>query len=142
MSRFWGNLYLTYRALAVRPLKRLLRGEGGVERFHENYGPEGLIPTTLEDRAMLTAAGRCIACGLCDAFDGNLARMDRVLYDGASLLPRQWARSSAELPFARRALLRLRPAELEEAQAVCPTGVPLVELAHWLRGRARRIPAP
>src|SRR5690606_6846102 len=116
MSRFWGNLYLAYRALAARPLKRLLRGEGGIERFYENYGPEGLIPTTAQDRAMLTAAGRCIACGLCDAFDGNLSRMDRSVYDGASLLPRQWARTSVDLPHARRALSRLRPAELEEAQ--------------------------
>lgn len=142
MSRFWGNLYLAYRALAARPLKRLLRGEGGIERFYENYGPEGLIPTTAQDRAMLTAAGRCIACGLCDAFDGNLSRMDRSVYDGASLLPRQWARTSVDLTHARRALSRLRPAELEEAQYVCPTGVPLVELAHWLSQRARRVPAP
>lgn len=142
MSRLWGTLYLAYRAIAVRPIKAALGRDGGIERFHENYRPEGLIPTTPKDRAMLAAAGRCISCGLCDAFDGNFSKLDRSLYDGASLLPRQWSRSSVDLPHARRALARLRPAELRRAQAVCPTGVPLVELAHWLRDRARRLPTP
>lgn len=139
MSRAWGNLYLAYRALVVRPIKAAAGRDGGIERFHDNYRPEGLIPTRPRDRAALAAAGRCISCGLCDAFDPNLAKLARWSYDGASLLPRQYARSSVDLPHAREVVARIRPADLRRAEAVCPTGVPLVELAHWLAERADRL---
>lgn len=139
MSRIRGNLYLAYRALLVRPLKAVVRREGGIERFHENYRPEGLVPTRPQDRAALAAAGRCISCGLCDAYDPHLSKLARWSYDGASLLPRQYARSSADLPHLRETLSRLQPADLRRAQAVCPTGVPLVELSYWLKERAGRL---
>lgn len=143
MSRVRGNLYLAYRALFVRPLKAALRRDGGgIERFHQNYRPEGLIPTRPQDRAALSAAGRCISCGLCDAHDANLGKLPRRSYDGASLLPRQFTRSSVDLPHSLPTIARLRPADLRRAQAVCPTGVPLVELAHWLAERGRRLPIP
>lgn len=142
MSRVRGNLYLAYRALVVRPLKAAIGRDGGIERFHENYLPEGLIPTGLGDRAALASAGRCIACGLCDAFDSNLSKLARWSYDGASLIPRQLARSSADLPHARRTIESIRPSDLRRAQAVYPTGVPLVELVHWLSERAQKLPTP
>lgn len=139
MGRVAGNLYLAYRALVVWPLKSLLP-RGGVSRFWENYATEGLIPTSPEDREVLAAASRCISCGLCDAFDGSLGRLGPG-YEGVSLLPRQVARSSADLPLAAPLLRRLDPASYREAESVCPTGVPLVRIAHWLRDRAERVEA-
>lgn len=141
MSRF-EKLYLAYRALVVRPLKAVVQSRGGIERFFDNYRAEGLVPTRARDRAALSAAGRCIACGLCDAFDPHLAKLPRHVYDGASLLPRQFTRSSVDLPRLRSILRRLRPADLRATQEACPTGVPLMELAHWLAERSRQLSPP
>ncbi len=134
-----GDLYLGYRALVAQPLRwlfgRTLRGK---QRFLDNYGPEGLVPTPEADKLMLASAGRCISCGLCDQLDGQLGALARQAYDGVSLLPRQTARSSVELVHARAALDSLDPERYREAAAVCPTRVPLVELARWLRDRLDR----
>lgn len=141
MGRVVGNLYLGYRAMVVWPLKSLLPGrERGVSRFWKNYASEGLIPSTGEDREMLAASSRCISCGLCDAFDPALGRLGAD-YDGVSTLPRQVARSSADLAVAAPLLARIHPASYRQAESVCPTGVPLVGIAHWLRDRAERVAA-
>ena len=84
---------------------------------------------------MLAAAGRCISCGLCDQLDGQLGQVARSTYDGVSLLPRQYARSSVELLHAREAI---DPEAYREAEAICPTRVPLVALAIWLKDRLGR----
>lgn len=139
----WGRLasdgYLVWRALVAHPLRRAFdTGPGGREKFLAHYAPEGLVPTTPADKAMLAAASRCIGCGLCDAFDGQLLRLPRQVYGGASLLPLQYARSSVELVHAREALERIDPDAYREAEAVCPTRVPLVNLAKWLGERLER----
>ena len=131
-----GELYLVWRALLVHPLRSLLgRLPRGKVAFLANYAAEGLTPTTPRDKAMLAAAGRCISCGLCDELDGQLGRIARGRYDGVSLLPRQYARSSVELPHAKAALEEIDPSAYAEAEAACPTRVPLVELARWLKAR-------
>lgn len=131
-----ADLYLAWRALTVHPLERILgRQARGKQAFLDRYGVEGLIPTSVEDKAMLAAAGRCISCGLCDRLDGQLGVLDRGVYDGASLLPRQYARSSVEIGRSREAIERLDPEAYRQGEAVCPTRVPLVELGHWLKRR-------
>ena len=137
--RLGADLYLAWRALVVQPLRRLFGRVGqGEARFLENYGPEGLVPTPPADKAMLVAASRCISCGLCDQLDGQLGAISRGDYDGVSLLPRQYARSSVELVYARGALEAIDPEGYRAAEAICPTGVPLVALAEWLRDRLHR----
>ncbi|AKU89906.1 hypothetical protein [Vulgatibacter incomptus] len=134
-----GELYLGYRAI-VEPLRRIFRPrKKGKAAFLENYGPEGLVPTPPSDKAMLVAAGRCISCGLCDRLDGQLGAIARQSYDGVSLLPRQYARSSVELVHARAAIEALEPERYRQAESVCPTGVPLVQLAVWLKDRLSRV---
>ena len=139
----WGRLaadgYLAWRALVAHPLRRAFdAGPRGREKFLAHYAPEGLVPTTPADKAMLAAAGRCIGCGLCDAFDGQLARLPKAVYGGASLLPLQYARSSVELVHAAGALRSIDPEAYRAAEAVCPTRVPLVALARWLTERLAR----
>jgi hypothetical protein len=48
-----------------------------------------------------------------------------------------YARSRVELPFAADDVRRLaqRPELLRAAERLCPTGVPLQRLAHWLLQR-------
>lgn len=138
-----ADLYLAFRALAVHPLERILGKQArGKQAFLDRYGVEGLVPTTPEDKAMLAAAGRCISCGLCDRFDGQLGHLDRAIYDGASLLPRQYARSSVEVGRAHRAIQTLDPEAYRGGEAVCPTGVPLVAIGHWLKARLERLAGP
>lgn len=57
-----GDLYLRYRAAIVHPLKKLFSRDErtGKQRFLDNYAPEGLLPTTEEERRILHAASRCI----------------------------------------------------------------------------------
>ena len=138
-SRLGADLYLAWRAAVVHPLRRLLdREPQGKERFLRNYGPEGLLPTTAADKAMLAAASRCISCGLCDELDGQLGRIARGEYQGASILPRQYARSSVEIPWDAPALEAIDPEAYRAGEAACPTRVPLVALAHWLKDRLAR----
>ena len=141
-SKLAADLYLAWRAVVVHPLRRLFEREPqGRARFLRNYGPEGLVPTTPRDKAMLAAAGRCISCGLCDELDGQLGRIARGDYQGASILPRQYARSSVELRWAAPALEAIDPEAYRAGEAVCPTRVPLVALAAWLGERLARTTA-
>lgn len=140
MGKLSADLYLAWRAVVVHPLRKLRdRRPKGKEGFLANYAVEGLVPTTAGDKAMLAAAGRCISCGLCDQLDGQLGRIARGEYDGASLLPRQYARSSVEIVHARAAIERIDPEAYRAGEAVCPTRVPLVELARWLKVRLARV---
>jgi len=134
LQRQVGTLYLAYRALLAHPLKKLFQ-DGALtprERFLRNYAPEGNVPTSEEDRRVLRGASRCIHCGLCEAYDGALAQLPRTLHGGASLLPVALARATPDLPRARALLARLKPESLSRGEAVCPTRVPLREIASFL----------
>ncbi len=138
-KRLAADGYLAWRALVAHPLRRVFdAGPRGKEKFLAHYAPEGLVPTTPADKAMLAAAGRCIGCGLCDAFDGQLTRLPKAVYGGAALVPLRYARSSVELGHARGALDAIVPRAYRDAEAVCPTRVPLVALAGWLQERLDR----
>ena len=141
LQRQAGTLYLAYRAAIAHPLKKLF--QSGVftprERFLRNYAPEGNIPTSQEDRRVLRGASRCIHCGLCEAYDAALAQLPRTLYGGASLLPLALARATPDLPRARSLLAQLDPESLARGEAVCPTRVPLREIAAFLARRLRAL---
>ncbi len=131
-KRILADLYLGYRAFAVHPLKRLLRGEErtGREQFLANYAAEGLLPITAEERALLRGAERCICCGLCDAQPG--AEVTRA-YQGPSFIPVAYTRATPHLREMGSALREVNQAQLLLGEAVCPTRVPLVALATYLR---------
>lgn len=135
VQRLKGNLFLGYRAVIAHPLRKLFDNDErpGKVRFLANYAPEGNIPTSLEDRAVLRGASRCIHCGLCEAYDNELSKLPRTLYDGAALIPVALTRASPDLPRARQLLSRLDPSLLASAEAVCPTRVPLRDLAAYLK---------
>jgi len=138
-SKLGADLYLAWRAAVVQPLRRILqRRPAGKASFLANYAVEGLVPTTPADKAMLEAAGRCISCGLCDELDGQLGAIARGAYQGASILPRQYARSSVELRWSAAAIEAIDPEAYRAGEAACPTRVPLVALAMWLKERCAR----
>jgi succinate dehydrogenase/fumarate reductase-like Fe-S protein len=134
VQKLKGNSYLVYRAL-IHLLKQPFAGDGrgGKARFLANYAPEGNLPTSTEDRAVLRGASRCIHCGLCEAYDLALAAQPRSVYEGASALPVSYARAVPDLRHARKALERLDEGQLAGAEAICPTRVPLREIARYLK---------
>lgn len=136
-----GDLYLGYRALIAHPLKRFFSTDArsGKQKFLDNYASEGLIPMTLEDRQVLHGAARCIHCGLCDAYDLAMAVIPRTTYDGASLLPIAYSRATPDLPRARAAVAQLREEQLQRAEAVCPTRVPLRSIARYLQRKLQEL---
>jgi hypothetical protein len=122
-----ADLRLGLRAIFIRPVQRLAR-PAGAERFRSNFFGEGLLPTTLADRAELGLASRCIGCGLCDAVPGFGLR--------PSVLPTAFSKSGVDLRFD------LGPSDAERlarAEELCPTGVPLRRLDAFLRRRAREL---
>jgi hypothetical protein len=122
-----ADLRLGLRAVFIRPLQRLWQPPGA-ERFRSNFFPEGLLPTSLADRAELALASRCIGCGLCDAVPGRGLR--------PSLLPTAYSKNGLDLRFD---LGPSDPQRLRQAETLCPTGVPLVRLDAFLRRRAREL---
>jgi succinate dehydrogenase/fumarate reductase-like Fe-S protein len=130
-----GDLYMGYRAIIAHPLRKLFSEDErtGRQKFLDNYAPEGLVPTTPDDREVLNQASRCIHCGLCDAYDPSLSALPRTVYDGVSLLPVSYSRATPDIPRARQALGRIRPEDLARAEAVCPTRVPLRRIAAYLQ---------
>ncbi len=136
-----GDLYMGYRALVAHPLRQLFSRDErtGRQRFLDNYAPEGLLPTSSQERALLHEASRCIHCGLCDAYDPTLSSLPRTVYDGVSLLPVSYARATPDMPRARAAILAIRPEDLTRAEAVCPTRVPLRRIAAYLKDKLQAL---
>lgn len=136
-----GNLYLAWRAVVKHPLRLMFSTDErpGAQRFLDNYAPEGLIPFTLEERRVLATASRCIHCGLCDAYDPALAAQPKTRFDGPSAIPLAWARATPDLPRARAALAALDDDALSRAEKVCPTRVPLRQLAQTLRAKLQQL---
>jgi ferredoxin len=133
-----GYARITLRAVFVHPIQLAWRGSPGAERFRANFLPEGLVPTSADDREHLRQASRCIGCGLCNApaMAGGLGQLP-------SLVPLVFSRSSVELPQSREAIALLRANEsvLEAGERLCPTRVPLRELTRWLSERLTRVDA-
>jgi hypothetical protein len=128
-QRLRADLYLAYRATVAHPLRRLFsRTDGrGRERFLGNFAPEGLVPTSLEDRATLLEASRCIQCGLCDAYS-----LSTIAASPPSWLPLT-TRSTPDFRYAKASLERFNPEQLRSAEAVCPTRVPLERIYAYAR---------
>jgi hypothetical protein len=130
MQRLRGDGYLAWRAVFVQPLLRLFRKDegSGVQRFLANYGPEGLVPMTEDDRAVLRGAARCIGCGLCDVYE-----------PWASALPLALSRATPELPHAEGTLAAFSESGLEAGERACPTRVPLVRIREYLLAKLSRV---
>jgi hypothetical protein len=102
--------FLGWRALVIQPLKRLAHRGTGLARFQAAYGPDGLVPTRLEDREVALLASRCTGCGLCEAgcLLPGAAPALRAL--GLPAVFRLAGKQSADLPLGgpARRLRRLR----------------------------------
>lgn len=106
--------------LVLRLLKRLfLIRSPGLEGFIEFYRPDRIAPLTTVEKQLLTEAGWCVSCGLCDSH-----------CPGTSLLP-HFSRSIPD--FAGVALPAARACA--GCEAICPEGVPLTRIGQFMKNK-------
>ena len=85
MKRLIALFFLAWRAVVLHPLRALLAGPRGKERFLQNYAPEGLVPYSADERARLPRFSGCIQCGLCDAVCPLMPQLAPAQWRGPSL---------------------------------------------------------
>lgn len=120
---------------------RLFRRGGGLARFEANYASDRLLPVPQEDRAMLDTFGGCIACGMCDVFFPAYGATPRGDLRAASDLPISYSRSLPDYDALGRALGRLKQADLERLERICPTSVPFRRLAAFVESQGAELTA-
>jgi hypothetical protein len=126
-------------ALAVMRtfFRRLFGGKkGGIRAFRAHYAADGLSPLTEEQRKATRGFGGCIACGLCDR--GERARIERSdgAYRGVMELILAASRSMPDFGAAAMGFAHVPDDVLEEKERICPTRVPMRQIAKFVRDKA------
>jgi hypothetical protein len=130
---------LALLALALlRTLWRLAwhRRIDGLARFRDNYAEDGLAALTEDDRVQMRDFGRCIACGRCDRGDAERILASKGEYRGTMGLVLAASRSMPEYRAAARGFAHLTEADLREKEQLCPTRVPLRQIARFVHAKA------
>ena len=130
----------------IRTLWRLAwhRHIDGLARFRQNYAEDGLTSISDEERSQMRHFGGCIACGRCDRGDAPRVLASKGTFRGTMGLVLAASRSMPDYRAAARGFAHLTEAELERKELLCPTRVPLRELARFVQANAAaaRISAP
>lgn len=114
-------------------LRKLWPRKRGIDLFHEYYGPDRVGFFTTEDLARFPDFSKCVACGLCRA-----AMPDAAI--APSALPLAVSRTPTLAWTVREELANVP--SWKAGEDVCPTHVPLGEIAEFVLGQANRtVPA-
>lgn len=108
----------------------------GLPLFLRNYGPDRLPPVTPDERGAMAAFSRCIACGRCDVGEAERMRASGGAYPGVMSFVLASSRSMPDHDAAVRALAWVPEAVLADKERHCPTEVPIVALARFVRSKA------
>jgi formate hydrogenlyase subunit 6/NADH:ubiquinone oxidoreductase subunit I len=139
----WLNLaYRFARHVAVVMPRRALTADGGLQRFRDAVEAEGYLPLDAGGRALLPAAMNCIGCGLCSL--ACPAMRDAAAGRPPGAWDEPWtfvAGPSRSIDRAGLVAAGLTPcAACDVCAAVCPTGVPIPQLAALVRRLAEPQP--
>ncbi len=102
-------------------------------RFSEHYGSEGILPVARSDARVLAEVHRCTACGRCDENEGERIAASGGRYRGMMAFALAGTRSLPDFDATKAALEGIDESAFEAAEARCPEGVPLLELARLVR---------
>ena len=127
------------RSLLKVTLGKLFGVRTGIALFRENYDADRLPPLDAAERAELSQFSRCIACGRCDLGEAERMARSRGAYPGLMAVVLASSRSMPDFDAARLALDHVPDAVLAAKEDVCPTGVPFVSLARFIRAKAAQM---
>lgn len=122
----------------IRTLWRLTwhRHVDGLAQFRDNYAEDGLTALSDRDRQAMRRFGRCIACGRCNRGDGPRILASNGEFRGTMGLVLAASRSMPDYRAAALGFSHLSPEALEQKERLCPTRVPLRELARFVHAHA------
>lgn len=120
-------------------MRRLFRERTGLPLFYDNYDADRLPPISAEERARFSAFSRCIACGRCDVGEGARMIASDGAYPGLMAVVLASSRSMPDFDAAARALAFVPDEVLIAKARVCPTGVPFLDLARFVRTKSRQM---
>jgi hypothetical protein len=112
------------------------RNIDGLARFRDNYAEDGLSAISEPDRREMRHFGRCIACGRCDRGDAERILGSKGQFKGTMGLVLAASRSMPDYRAAARGFAHLTEADLARKEALCPTHVPLRQIARFVQTNA------
>lgn len=138
-------LFLLALAL-LRTLWRIAwhRHIDGLARFRANYAEDGLTSINEQERVEMRRFGRCIACGRCDRGDAPRVLASKGTFRGTMGLVLAASRSMPDYRAAALGFSHLSEAALANKELLCPTRVPMREIARFVQSNAAaaRVSAP
>jgi succinate dehydrogenase/fumarate reductase-like Fe-S protein len=113
----------------------LLGRRRGVEQFRANYAPDRLPPIAPEERELLPLLSGCIACGMCNVADAARIGASKGAYAGPMDIALASSRSMPDFDAALISLAATTDEDLERAEQLCPTRVPIRKIAGFVRAK-------
>lgn len=108
----------------------------GLPKFLSNYDADRLPPIAPTERDALPSFSRCVACGRCDLGEGQRIADSRGAYPGLMAIVLASSRSMPDHDAAALALAHVPDEVLAAKTAICPTRVPFLALAKFVRHKA------
>ncbi len=121
---------------------RIFGRKTGLALFHENYDADGLPALEPAERERIASFSRCIACGRCDLGEADRMAASGGEYPGLMMIVLSSSRSMPDYDAAARSLAHVPLEVLAQKEEICPTRVPFVELARFVRSKAQAMQLP
>ena len=91
---------------------------------------------------MMATFSRCIACGICDRGEAERIRTSGGAYRGLMPLMLAASRSMPDYRAAAYSFSFVAPEVLEAKEALCPTRMPMLAVARFVRAKADQVGGP
>lgn len=135
----WLNLAWSFgRHVTVQMPARALGRGPGARRFRDAVLPEGYVPLEPAEREAMPDWMQCIHCGLCSLACPTIGNAPASAWDEAWTFVAGPSRSIDRAPAVAADITPC--ADCTACADVCPTGVPIPEMAAALRRLAASVP--
>lgn len=132
MNRLYALCLLAW-ALMRTVLARVFRRSRGLKAFQGNYVEDRLPSTTSNEQEIMMKISNCIACGLCEIGSIRHTQISPMYLSLAA------SRSATDADVALQMLSKYSETILAERELMCPTNVPLIQVAQLIRMRVESI---
>jgi succinate dehydrogenase/fumarate reductase-like Fe-S protein len=137
------SLLLLTQGVLITLLRRVaMRSDDALGRFEDNYGSEGILSVRIAEAKTLEQVSRCVACGRCDAREGPRISKSTHGYRGMMAFALRAMRSLVDYDATSLTIEEVPELAFEQAQRLCPLGVPLLAYAQLVRRHAARMMEP